>query len=201
VIGRSADIITPRIEKLEQAAFRMDEKLWPRESKNIQGFLRGKRFLDDYVPSQDIAGRDALVVDYGFGLGGYQGFLMHLQAMDAGLMPRRVAMEAMPGGSDVDEWMRLIELEQMDAAGQALFQQLAGTGQLDMVVWMKLRKAMAEKGWELAKVIEEYQEEIQQAAQAATAAPDADISALTAPESEVPEPDLRGIPPELFMGV
>ena len=59
--------------------------------------VEGKKFLDTYIPIDDIGDRRRIRVDYGFGVGGYQGFLMHLQAKDAGTMSLRRAMEAMPG--------------------------------------------------------------------------------------------------------
>lgn len=200
VVGADWDVIGSGLEYLFSVAFEMDVHLWPDVEKTVSGNLRGKRFLDSYIPSKDIAERRAIKVDYGFGVGGYQGFLQHLQAKDAGTMSRRRAMEAMPGVSDVDEEMNLIDIEAMDDAGKALFQQQAASGSLDLRVWAKLRKEMAEKGLPLHEVIEKYQEEL---AQQAIAAQGTDQAALTAPmPEEMPvEEELPGIPPAALVGV
>ena len=125
---------------------------------------------------------------------------MHLQARDAKTMSRRHAMEAMPGISDVNAELQMIDLEDMDEAGKALFAQQAATGQMDMILWMKLRKRMAEKGLPLHEAIEQYQEDL--AEQAALAA-GTDQAALTVPPEEAPleEAPLPGIPPGVMAGV
>ncbi len=199
VVGQYWDIIGTGMSYLMKVSFMMDEKLWGDEQKSISGEMAGKRFLDTYTPSKDINGRHFIRTDYGFGIGGYQGFLMHLQAKDAKTMPRRQVMEAMPGVSDVDEAMRLIELEDMDEAGMANFANLAATGQLDTVIWAKLRKEMAEKRVPLAEVILKYEEEIREAA--AQAEPSPDVQGLTAGgEQPIPEEAAQpaGLSPALF---
>ena len=202
VVGGDWDILSPGLEYLFKVMFTMDVKLWPDEEKTISGNLKGKKFLDTYIPIEDIGDRRRIRVDYGFGVGGYQGFLMHLQAKDAGTMSLRRAMEAMPGVSDVDEEMRTIELEGIDAAGMAMFQQLAAAGQLDMLIWSKIRTEMAKKGIPMYEAINKYQEEL--AIQAAAAAESQDVSGLTAPEPEAlagPESELPGLPPAALAGV
>jgi hypothetical protein len=199
VIGGDWDIVGPGMEKLFTIAFTMDAELWPNVEKTINGSLRGKRFLDSYIPGEDIGDRRFIRVDYGFGVGGYQGFLMHLQAREAKTMSRRRSMEAMPGVTDVDEEMNLIDIEDMDDAGKAMFAQQAATGQMDLALWAKLRKDMAEKGTPLHEVILKYQEEL--AAQAA-AAQGTDQAALTVPDQGQPaEPPLPGIPPSVLAGL
>ena len=202
VVGGDWDIIGPGMERLFRVAFTMDVKLWPDVEKSVDGTMRGKRFADTYTPAEDIGNRTFIRVDYGFGVGGYQGFLMHLQAKEAKTMSRRRAMEAMPGISDVDEEINLIDVEDMDEAGKAMFMNQAAAGQLDMPLWAKLRKEMAEKGTPLFGAILKYQEEI--VAQAA-AAQQTDQGALAAPPEEGgppgEEPPLPGVPPQVLAGV
>lgn len=205
VVGGFWDVISVGLQGAFRVAFEMDETFWANDEKTISGTRKGSRYRDKYVPSQDIAGRRQLAVDHGFGVGGYQGFLMHVQAADGGYMPRRRAIEAMPGISDVDEALREMELEQMDSAGAALFQQQAATGSLDMVLWAELRKEMARKGLPLSEVILKYQERIQE--QAAQAAQQGGAEGLTTPPT--PEEEVGGggevapppIPPALLAGV
>lgn len=198
VVGGDWDTIGPGIERLLEVCFRMDVMLWPNEVKTVEGTLAGKRFFETYTPIDDIGERTKLRVDYGFGVGGYQGFLMHLQASQGKTMSRRRAMEAMPGISDVDEELNLIEIESMDDAGMAMFQQQAAAGQLDMPVWAKVRKDMAEKGMPLFQAIIKYQELL---AEAAAAAQGTDMGAMTSPGEEMVEPEqqLPGLPPGVMV--
>ncbi len=193
VIGGYWDIIGVGMSFLMKVAFQMDEKLWPDDEKSLRGEMNGKAFKGSYVPSKDIKGRTFIRADYGFGVGGYQGFLMHLQAKDAGVMPKRQAMEAMPGISDVDEALRQIELELMDDAGISNFANLAAQGQLDTVTWAKMRQEMAVERIPLAEVILNYERELVAAAAAAQESPD--VQGITTPE-EVAEPGAAEAPPE-----
>ena len=116
-------------------------------------------------------------------------------------MSRRRAMEAMPGISDVDEELNLIDVEDMDEAGKAMFMNQAASGQLDMPLWAKLRKEMAENGTPLHEAILKYQEEL---VQQAAAAQETEQGALTAPPIEGPageEAELPGLPPQILAGV
>lgn len=200
VVGGDWDTIGPGMERLLEVCFKMDVKLWPNVEKTIDGTLKGTRFMDTYTPAEDIGERTRIRVDYGFGVGGYQGFLMHLQAKEAKTMSVRKVMEAMPGITDVDEELSLIEIEAMDEAGLAMFQQQAASGQMDMALWAKVRKEMATKGLPLFEAIIKYQELI---AEQAAAAQDTGMGALTtppAPEGEMMAPaQPPGIPPGAFI--
>ena len=179
VVGQYWDIIGVGLAHLVKVAYMMDEKLWAKEEKSITGNKGGQRYSDKYVPGTDIRGRYFIRVDYGFGIGGYQGFLMHLQAKEAKVMPKRVAMEAMPGASDVDEWLRQMELEGMDEAGLSNFMTLGAQGALDSVIWARMRNEMAKNRTPLADVVLMYEQELQ--AQAAQAQGEGNVDALTAP--------------------
>jgi hypothetical protein len=199
VVGADWDVIGPGMEKLFAVAFQMDVSLWGNVEKTVSGDLRGKRFLDHYIPNEDIGDRRNIRVDYGFGVGGYQGFLMHLQALDAGVMSRRRTMEAMPGVTDVAEEQNLIDIEAMDKAGKEMFLQQAMAGALDMRIWAKLRTQMANKGMPLHEAIDKYAEEIAAQAQASQGT---EQGALTAPlPEEAVEEELPGVPPSVLAGV
>jgi hypothetical protein len=195
VVGSDWDVIGPGMERLLRICFTMDAKLWPKLEKTINGTIRGKKFSESYTPGTDIGERVDVKVDYGFGVGGYQGFLMHLQAGEAKTMSRRRVMEAMPGIHDVDEELSLIEIESMDEAGMAMFQQQAAMGQMDMRIWSIVRKDMAEKGLPLFEAIIKYEELL---AEQAMEAQGTDQGALMAPHPEeemMEEAPLPGIPP------
>jgi hypothetical protein len=200
VVGADWDVIGPGMEYLFSVAFEMDVRLWGNVEKTISGDLRGKRFLDTYLPATDIGDRRNIRVDYGFGVGGYQGFLMHLQAKDAGVMSRRRAMEAMPGISDVAEEERLMEVETLDEAAKQTVLAQAATGTMDLRMLAKIKKQVAEKGTPILEAVEQLQEEL--AAQA-LAAQGTEQAALTAPlpEEQPAEEELPGIPRAVLAGV
>lgn len=190
-IGQYWDIISPGLQHLFMAAFKMDEKLWPKKEKRITTNIKGKKLRDVYVPQRDIDGRYYINVDYGFGIGGYQGFLQNLQANEAKVKSRKAAMEAMPGVSDVDQELRQIQLEDLDDAQMANIQSQAANGQMDMIFMAKLRKMVA-KGKTLQeaviKLTEEAQAQSQQAVETGATAPVTNPAEGEVPPEEAPAP-------------
>ncbi len=202
VVGSDWDILAPGLERLMKICFTMDVKLWPKVEKTINGTMKGKQFSETYIPEKDIGERVEIRADYGFGVGGYQGFLMHLQASEAGTMSKRRAMEAMPGISDVDDELSLIEIEQIDSAGIAMFQQQAAQGALDMSIWAKVRKEMAQKGLPLFEAIIKYEELL---AEQAAASQGTEQGSMMAPPGGEPqgmeEAAPPGVPPAVLAGI
>ena len=198
VVGRYWDVIGAGLQYLLKVCYKMDETYWPDEEKSITGVRSGNRFRDKYTPATDIAGRHIVAVDYGFTFSGYQGFLQTVQAHQSELMPKRRAVEAMPGVSDANLILREMELEKMDEVGHTLFMTLAQNGQLDMLLWSDVRKDMAKKGWSLNEAIDKYQERI--AARAEQAQAQGQTNALESgaeppQEGGQPAPALPGLPP------
>ena len=198
-VSKAWDVVAAGKKYLYSVCFQMDETLWPDVEKPIGGStLKGKKYqTGTYVPSKDIKGRWDINVDYGFGLGGYAGFLQRTQAVAAGLMPKREAIESMPGVSDVDSVIRAIELERVDDAAGTLILALASSGTLDLRLLAKMRKQMAEQGKPLAEVALEIQDEMERQAQASLAATGGLESALTVPEGAgaPQQAPMRGMPP------
>ena len=191
------DIISPGLEHMFEVAFRMDEKLWGGKEKRITTNIKGKKLRDVYVPNENIDGRYDIGVDYGFGTGGYQGFLQNLQANQAKVRSRRAAIEAMPGVSDVDREMRQIQLEDLDDAQMANIQSQAANGQMDMVFMAELRKAVA-KGKPMQEAIIKLTEKAQaQAEQAMETGATAPVTNPAAPEEEMAQeaPPAPGLDP------
>ena len=204
VVGRYWDVVGTGLKDLTKIAFMMDEKLWGDEEKSISGVMKNRKFIDSYVPNKDIAGRYDIRVNYGFGVGGYQGFLQNVQANAAGFISKKRVMEEMPGVSDVDAELRTIELEQMDEVAIEQFKALAAQGQLDMLLWAELRERMAKKGTPLVEVIKEYNERIREQAQAAMQMGGAEALTVPGPPEGPPPgpmPPMRGLPPSALAGV
>lgn len=186
-IGQYWDIISPGLQNLFEAAYKMDEQSsWGGEEKRITTNIKGKKLRDVYVPNKDIDGRHYINVDYGFGIGGYQGFLQNLQANEAKVKSRKAAMEAMPGVSDVDQELRQIQIEDLDDAQMANIQAQAANGEMDMVFMAELRKMVA-KGKTIQESIIKLTERAQAQAQQSM------DSGATAP---VTNPQQQEAPPE-----
>lgn len=200
VVGGDWDIIGPGLQHLLKASYMMLEKNWPDHTYSISGTVNNTRFADEFTPAENIAGRHNIRVEYGFGTGGYQGFLMHLQAGQADLMSRRRVMENIPGVSDVDKEMQTIDIENMDKAGRALFQRQAEAGNLDMLLWADIRQKMATKGLPLHEAMLQYEERIREQAAAAAAAEQAALAAPAITEPE-PDPNPPGLPPQALAAV
>ena len=195
-IGDYWDITSIAFKHLFMAAFKMDEMNWPDEEKRISLNMKGKTMRDVYTPSIHIDGHYDINVDYGFGVGGYQGFLQNMQANAAKFLSRKKAMEAMPGVTDQAQEQRQIQLEDMDDALMANLQAQSASGQLDLMMGANLKKAVAE-GAELSEALLALQEEAQAQAESA-GAQEAGVAPITtpaqAPPGSIEGPDLRALP-------
>lgn len=198
VIGQYWDLISVGMQHMFHAALAMDDKLWPDVERHITTNVKNRMHRDTYTPSRDIDGRYHINVEYGFGVTGYQGFLMNLQAHGAKMKSRKTVMEDMPGVSDVDKELREIEIEGMDEAGMVAMQTQAGSGQLDVVQWAKMREGMASGGKMLHEVVVEMEEEIREQAQQSVEQGGADALTVApgqAPATAPQEAELPGLPP------
>lgn len=197
-IGQYWDIIGPGMQYLFRAAFKMDEQKWPSKEKRITTNIRGKKMRDTYIPNQDINGRYYINVDYGFGIGGYQGFLQNLQANEAKVKSRKSAMEAMPGISDVDQELRQIQLEDLDDAQMANIQAQAANGEMDMLFMAELRRMVA-KGKTVQEAIVKLTKRAQeQAAQASESGATAPVT-NPQPQAAQEEAPLPGVDPGVLV--
>jgi hypothetical protein len=195
-VGDYWDITKIGMQKLFAAAYRMDETLWKNKEKRISLNIRGAKLRDVYIPSKDINGRYDINVDYGFGVGGYQGFLQNMQANTAKLKSRKSSMEEMPGVTDVEKELRQLDIESLDDALMALIQSQAVSGSLDLVMGAKIKQGIAE-GKPLDEVILELQEEAEAQASAAQGTETASLTAPAegqAPPGSLEGPDLRALP-------
>lgn len=191
------DILQDGYRRLLVCALKMDETLWPKEEKRITTNVKGSKQRDTYVPGRDIDGRYAVNVEYGFGLGGYQGFLQNLQANQAKVRSRKKTVESMPGVSDVDQELRQIQLEDLSDAQMANIQSQAAAGQMDMKLMANLRK-LVEKGMTVEDAVLKLAEEAEAQAQAAAQNPGGPLpitqvppSAEAPPEEGAPLPGLN----------
>ncbi len=177
-VSTAWDSIGPGLEHLLGAMFQIDDKIYPNKEKRISTNIKGKKFRDVYTPSEDIDGKYAIKVEYGFGTGGYEGFLQNIQANQSGVRSKKRVIESMPGVDDVDQELRQIQLEGIQDAQMANIQSQAAQGTMDMVFVSELTKQL-EKGKTVSEAIAKLTSKAKK--QAADAA-GSDVGAVTTPE-------------------
>jgi len=203
-VARFWDVMQAGYEGLAAIALEMDETLYENVSKSISVTTKGQRNVETYTPAKDINGRRNVRVAYGFGVGGsYQSFLENVQAWQAELKPKRMAIESMPGGNDAERIMRELDLDKIDNIAMEGFLAQAQAGALDQVLWAKFRKKMEEEGLSWYEASIAYEEEFKAQAQQAVEQPVPETG-LTQPPPQAQGPDqgpLPNVPPPAFLGV
>lgn len=194
-VARFWDIMSGGYQKILAAAYAMDEALFD-EEKSITFTLEGEKMVETYVPSKDIAGRRTVRVSYGFGQGGtYQSFLETVQGFQAGLLPKRRAVEEMPGVSNANRVLRELELDQIDEVAFAGFLAAAQQGQIDMVLWAKFRNEMATKGLSWHEAFAKYEDAFKEQAAQSAQQPMPETALTQAPDSVPVEQGAQPLPP------
>ena len=90
-------------------ALQMDNALWPNTTKTLAGRGRGETFLEEYTPGKDIGkGFGQITVEFGPGLGGFEGHLQMLQDLGADSISKDTIMEKNPNIPSVSEEKRKI---------------------------------------------------------------------------------------------
>ena len=201
-VARFWDAMQAGYEELAAIALEMDETLYGDVSKSFSVTIKGQRNVETYTPSKDINGRRSVRVAYGFGVGGsYQAFLENVQAWQAELKPKRMAIESMPGGNDAARIMRELDLDKIDNVAMEGFLAQAQAGAIDMLLWAKFRTKMEEKGLSWHEAMLEYEEAFTtQATQAAEQPVPETGMTQPAPEQAAPPEQLPGVPPAAFLG-
>ena len=201
-VARFWDVVQSGYQELAAIGLEMDETLYGEVSKSYSVTIKGQRNVETYVPSKDINGRRNVRVAYGFGVGGsYQAFLENVQAWQAELKPKRMAIESMPGGNDAARIMRELDLDKIDNVAMEGFLAAAQNNQIDMVLWAKFRTKMEEKGLSWHEAMIEYESEFTAQAQQAVAQPVPETGLTQPPpEAAVAEAPLEGVPPAAMLG-
>jgi len=201
-VARFWDAMQSGYEELIAIALEMDETLYGDLTKPLSVTIKGQRNVETYTPSKDIGGRRTVRVAYGFGVGGsYQSFLENVQAWQAELKPKRMAIESMPGGNDAARIMRELELDKIDNVAMEGFLAQAQQGQIDMVLWAKFRRLMEDKGLSWHEAFIKYEEAFAAQAQEAVEQPIPETGLTQAPpQAPAPPEALAGVPPSALLG-
>lgn len=114
-IANAQIMIAFALEQAIQKCFKMDEHLWGRTKKSVQGTEQGAPYILDYTPSKDIKGVHSVEINYGFlsGMAPNNALVFVLQAQAAGLISRDFAARQLPVGMNVNEEFNKIDIETM----------------------------------------------------------------------------------------
>jgi len=152
------------LRRILAIAFQMDEALRGEVKKTITGWIKGKKFSEEYRPSRDIAGDYDIDVNYGFmsGLDQNRATVMMLQLLGAGLVDKQTVQEQLPFPLDVDDVQERLDRESIEEALRVGVQgmlsnigSLAAEGQdpTDLLVKAATLIEQREKGVALAQAI------------------------------------------------
>lgn len=131
VVSTAQTVISTALERAIALCFKMDEKFWGNEKKEIRGVSQGSAFEETYIPRKDIAGNHTVDVTYGFasGLDPSRALVFLLQLRGDNLVSRDFVQRQLPMDIDVVQLQAQIDKEQVtDAVKQGLFAFLQSAG-------------------------------------------------------------------------
>lgn len=108
------DIMKPDIEFIKACALAIDEKMYSSEEKEITGKAKGESFQETYKPGKDIRGYRNVVIDFGIGVGGLEGFTELMQLAAQGFIDETTVMETVPWIHSVSETRRKVLMDRLE---------------------------------------------------------------------------------------
>ena len=117
------DHMKPDIEFLRSAALIMDEDLYGGVKKPMMGRVRGETFEDTYTPKKTINGHHTVSVDFGIGVGGFEGFVELMQFAAQGYIDEQEVMENSPWIKSVSQTKKRVLLDRLE---KVIFEMTAG---------------------------------------------------------------------------
>lgn len=108
------DRMAPDIEFLRSAALIMDETLYGSVKKPMSGRAKGETFEGEYVPRKIIKGHHTVSVDFGIGVGGFEGFVELMQFAAQGYIDEQEVMEQSPWIKSVSETRKKVLLDRIE---------------------------------------------------------------------------------------
>jgi hypothetical protein len=124
------EVMKPDIEFIKSAALIIDEKHYGGVEKSIYGRVKGEPFEATYVPRETIGGNHAVEVDFGIGVGGFDGFVELMQFAAQGFADEQTVMEYAPWVRSVSETRRKVLLDRME---KLLMEMVAGSADINLV--------------------------------------------------------------------
>lgn len=106
--------MTPDLEFLKSSALMIDEEFYGGRSKPMSGRSKGEQFEEEYTPRKDIKGHHAVAVDFGIGVGGFDGFVELMQLAAQGFVDEQTVMENAPFIRSVSDTRRRVFLDRLE---------------------------------------------------------------------------------------
>lgn len=129
VITTGQTVIAQALKCAIEIAFRMDEKLWPDEPRQMRGVVNGAVFEEMYVASRDMKGDYTTDVTYGFAAGQdpARAIVALLQLRGDQLVSRDFVQRQLPMDLDVVQMQSRVDVEQLEDALKSGIQQAAAS--------------------------------------------------------------------------
>lgn len=108
------DHMKPDIEFIRSSALIMDEELYGNIKKPMVGKTRGESFEESYRPAQTIKGHHTVAVDFGIGVGGFEGFVELMQFAAQGYIDEQEVMENSPWIKSVSQTKKKVLLDRLE---------------------------------------------------------------------------------------
>ena len=108
------EVMKPDLEFLKAAALMIDENLYGGVEKTMYGRSKGELFEDTYTPREAINGNYAVEVDFGIGVGGFDGFVELMQFAAQGYADEQTVMEHAPWIRSVSETRRKVLMDRLE---------------------------------------------------------------------------------------
>lgn len=127
-IDSAQTILGEALRRSTEYGFRLDEALWPDQTRMIDGTLSGETFHEEWRPGRDVAGHYSCDVTYGFaaGLAPAQKVVMLLQLRADGDIDRDTLRRQLPWDIDVEQMQRSMDVQAVRDAAVGSVQQILG---------------------------------------------------------------------------
>lgn len=109
------DNMKPDVEFIRTAALIMDEELYGSVEKPMTGRSKGEMFEEMYIPREVIKGHHTVSVDFGIGVGGFEGFVELMQFAAQGYIDEQEVMEQAPWIKSVSDTKRKVLLDRIES--------------------------------------------------------------------------------------
>jgi hypothetical protein len=141
-------IMKPDVEFVKSAALMLDEDLYGGKTKNMLGRHKGENFEESYTPNKDINGHHSVAVDFGIGVGGFEGFVEMMQMAAQGYLDETTVMENAPWIRSVSDTRKKVMLDRME---RIMFEMVANAAPSNLINHMASWHEAVNKGkdpWE-----------------------------------------------------
>lgn len=113
----------PDLEFIRSSALILDEELYGNIKKPMVGRAKGETFEEYYTPSKAIKGHHTVSVDFGIGVGGFEGFVELMQFAAQGFIDEQAVMEQAPWIKSVSDTKKRVFLDRIE---KVIFEMTSG---------------------------------------------------------------------------